>query len=121
DDFASFDEMVLVEKFDKDQNGEIFTTPILEVFDDGRGIHIRYEYEDKMRQSNMSYATYDEVNKRWLTDPIKKKKQYKRFAEKFGCEFEEREDKLIGEVITVEVKLAFGKPYGDIKKLPKKK
>jgi len=121
DNFNSLWESKVIEKFNKDQEGEIFSTEITEIEDDGNAIHIRFENEGKTYQSNMCYSKYDEMRKQWFVNPQKKTKQYKKFEEKFHTPIQEK-DSLIGTEIMVEVKVAFGtNAYAEIKKLPKPK
>lgn len=118
--FNSLWESTVVEKFTKDQEGEIFSTEIKEIADDGNAIHIRFDYDGKTYQSNMGYSKYDEVRKMWFVNPQKKQKQYQKFEEKFHVAIGDKES-LIGKEIMVEVKVAFGtNAYAEIKKLPKK-
>lgn len=120
DNFNSLWESTVVEKFTKDQTGEIFSTKIKEIEDDGNAIHIRFDYNGKTYQSNMGYSKYDETRKQWFVNPQKKQKQYKKFEEKFYVPIENK-DELTGKEIMVEVKVAFGtNTYAEIKKLPKK-
>ena len=121
DKFNSLFEVQMIEKFDIDQEGLIFQTEIAEITEDNVGIHIRFEYEGTKYESKMTYSTYLEAKKQFIVDPIKKQKQYEKFESKFNKPIEEKES-LIGENITVEVKVAFGKhAYAEIKNIPKKK
>lgn len=118
--FNSLWESMVIEKFTKDQEGEIFSTEIKEIEDDGNAIHIRFDYDGKTYQSNMGYSKYNETRKQWFVNPQKKQKQYQKFEEKFYVEIGDK-DQLIGREIMVEVKVAFGtNAYAEIKKLPKK-
>lgn len=121
DKFNSLFEVQMIEKFDKDQEGLIFQTTISEITEDNVGIHIRFEYEGNKYESKMTYSDYLEAKKQFIVDPIKKQKQYEKFETKFKLPISEKEQ-LIGEQITVEVKVAFGKfSYAEIKPIPKKK
>ncbi|MBF7019246.1 hypothetical protein ISO99_04905 [Staphylococcus sp. 18_1_E_LY] len=121
DKFNSLFEVQMIEKFDKDQEGLIFQTTISEITEDNVGIHIRFEYEGDKYESKMTYSDYLEAKKQFIVDPIKKQKQYEKFETKFKLPISEKEQ-LIGEQITVEVKVAFGKfSYAEIKPIPKKK
>ena len=116
DGFNSLWECNTVSKFSKDNVGEIFTTEIKEVIDDGKGIHITFEYNGSTYESKMMYAKYVEVRKEWFPDPQKKNKRYGDFKKKFGVSVEDAEE-IVGNEIMVEVKLAMGKyPWCDIKK-----
>lgn len=118
--FNSLWESTVIEKFTKDQEGEIFSTEIKEIEDDGNAIHIRFDYDGKTYQSNMGYSKYDEARKQWFVNPQKKQKQYQKFEEKFHVSIENK-DELVGKEIMVEIKVAFGtNAYAEIKKLPKK-
>lgn len=119
--FNSLKETIVVDKFSTDDVGAIFSTPVINVFDDGKGIHIQFEEDGKLRQSNMGYSKYDEVRKQWFVNPQQKVKQYAKFEDKFGIKVEDMKD-LIGKEIMVEIKLAFGTAaYAEIKPFPKKK
>lgn len=117
DNFNSLEEVSVVEKFDKDQIGEMIQTEIDEIKVDDVGIHILYTNDGKTYQSNMNYAKYMEATSEWFKNPIQEKKQREKFETKFHVSVENK-DELIGKTIMVEVKSAFGRPYGDIKKLP---
>lgn len=121
DNFNSLFEVEIVEKFTSDQVGEFFQTEISEIVVDSNAIRIRFPYDGGTYESKMTYAVYMEDMKRWFVDPLKKKKVFDKFAEKFHCTVENNQE-LIGKQINVEVKSAFGKfPYADIKKFPEKK
>lgn len=117
--FNSLHHVDLVEKFTMDMNGEIYSTTIKDILDDGKAIKIHYEIDGETYESKMSYAGYLEKLKIWAVDPNKKERQFNKFKEKFLVPFKEA-DTLIGKSILVEVKVAMGKyPYGEIKKLRK--
>lgn len=119
--FNSLKETIVVDKFSTDDVGAIFSTPVIDVFDDGKGIHIQFEEDGKLRQSNMGYSKYDEVRNQWFVNPQQKVKQYAKFEDKFGIKVEDMKD-LIGKEIMVEIKLAFGTAaYAEIKPFPRKK
>lgn len=121
DKFNSLIEMKQIEKFEKDMVGQIIEGEIKEVFDDGIGIKIRFEYEDDLYESKMTYADYMESRNKWFVNPQKQQKQYERFEGKFGIPVEQCES-LIGKKVLVEVRLAMGKfVWNDIKPLPKAK
>ncbi|UFA56461.1 hypothetical protein [Staphylococcus aureus] len=116
DRFCSLWEVDVVEKLNKDMEGEIFQTTIEEVKDDGRGIRIRFKYDGKTYESKMMYSDYKESLGQWFVNPNKQNTQYSKFADKFGVSIEES-DEITGKEIMVEVKVAFGKhAYADIKK-----
>lgn len=119
--FNSLWEVDFVEKFDADMVGQIFETTIKDIVDDGKAIHIKFEYEDKTYESKMTYADYLENKKQWFINPQKKVKQYDKFETKFHVPVSEAKT-LIGKKIMVEVKKAFGTHvYNEIKPFPKKK
>lgn len=121
DKFNSLYEVQMISKFDKDMVGQIFEVPVKNVTDDGKAIHIEFDYEGDTYENKMTYADYLESKKQWFVNPQKQKKQYDKFQEKFGISVDEKE-KLVGQNVMVEVKLAFGKfVYADIKPFPKKK
>ncbi|WP_337227910.1 hypothetical protein [Staphylococcus succinus] len=119
--FNSLTEVKMTEKFSKDDEGLIFQTEITKVFEDNVGIHIEFEYEGQTYESKMSYSDYLANRKMFLVDPIKKAKRYEQFEQKFNVPIENK-DELIGQQITVEVKIAMGKyPYSEIKNIPNRK
>ena len=121
DKFNSLFEVKQIAKFDKDMVGEILQVDITNVEDDGIKISIQFEYEGETYESKMTYADYLEAKKQWFVNPLKKKKQFEKFEDKFGIPVDEKE-KLIGETAMIEIKLAFGKfVYVEIKPFPKKK
>lgn len=121
DKFASLHHVDMVDKFTVEDKGDIFTTPIKDIFDDGKAIKIRYEHDDKLYESKMAYAKYIAAKKIWAVDPVRRTAQYENFEKKFLVPFAEK-DSLIGKTITVEVRLASDKwPYGEIKQMRAKK
>lgn len=121
DKFNSLFEVKQIAKFDKDMVGHILQVDITNVEDDGIKISIQFEYEGETYESKMTYADYLEAKKQWFVNPLKKKKQFEKFEDKFGIPVDEKE-KLIGETAMIEIKLAFGKfVYVEIKPFPKKK
>lgn len=121
DTFNSVFEVQLVEKFEEDMLGQILEVAIIEAFDDGRKIGLRFEYEGKLYESKMQYADYLEARQEWFPNPTKRKKQYDKFFEKFGMPVEEIEN-MVGKTVLVEVKKAMGKYiYSEIKPFKKAK
>lgn len=113
--FNSLFEGSEIEKFTKDQEGDIFETTIKEIIADNVGIKIRFEHEGKTYESKMMYANYIEERKQFFTDPVKRLKQEEKFEKKYGVSIDNK-DEIIGKEIMVEVKVAFKKfPYADIK------
>jgi hypothetical protein len=69
----------------------------------------------------MQYADYVEAKKEWFINPIKQKKQYEKFENKFQMPVTEVEN-MIGKNVLVEVKKAMGKwIYTEIKPFKKVK
>lgn len=121
DTFNSLHKVDQINKFTKDMQGEIYQTEIKEIRSDDYGIHISYEIEGKTYESKMMHGKYMDSMKKWLKDPQKKAKVFKKFEEKFLVPVE-KADTLIGHPIMVECKTCFGTNwYGDIKRFPKKK
>lgn len=115
DSFNALWETKETKKFDKEDVGKIFETSIKRVVDDGKGIHIYYDWKDDEYETKMMYADYVESMKSWFTNPQKQKKQFEKFEDKFGVTVENG-DEIVGKNIMVEIKLAFKKfTYGDIK------
>lgn len=120
DTFNSLFEVAVVDKFTEDMLGEIFTTTIDSIEDNGFKISIKYKWNDKQYESKITYGTYVEKLHKWLVDPQNKIKALDKFQKKFLTTFYKR-DELIGQTIMVEVKKAGGKwLYGEIKNLKKK-
>lgn len=121
DKFNSLFPVKMVSKFDKDMVGQIMEIEISNVEDDGKAIHIEFEYEGNTYENKMTYADYLEAKKQWFVNPQKKQKQYDKFEDKFHVSVDNKEQ-IIGEKAMIEIKLAFGKfVYVDIKPFPKKK
>ena len=93
---------------------------ITDIFDNGIGIKIRFEYEGSIYGANMSYSDYIAYRNQWFVNPNKKIKQYAKFENKFLVPFDKK-GTLIGTKILVEVSMAFGYIYNDIKALKRKK
>jgi hypothetical protein len=122
DNFNSLFEVQMVTKFEEDMLGQVFETEVTNAFDDGKKIAIQFEYEGNLYESKMQYADYVEARKEWFINPIKQKKQYDKFEDKFQMPVTEIEN-MIGKTVLVEVKKAMGKwIYSEIKpfKKPKK-
>lgn len=118
-DFSKLHHVEMVEKFKKEQAGELFDTTIKEVKIDNFGIHILYDWDGDTYKSNMSYGDYENNGGKmlFLVDPSKKARQKKAFEDKYGVPVELAES-LVGKSIKVEViSKANGKIlYGEIKK-----
>ena len=122
DTFNSLFEVQMISKFDEDMVGQIFETEIVKAEDNGKKISLQFEYEGELYESKMQYADYLEARKEWFINPVKKKKQYDKFAEKFLMPIEQIAE-MVGKTVMVEVKKAYGKfIYSEIKpfKKPKK-
>ena len=119
DKFNSLYEVKMTKKFEMDDVGQIIQAEVTNVFDDGIGIVIEFEYEGDTYQTKSKYSDYLESEKKFFKNPQKFLKVYDKFREKFGVqELEE----LVGKTITCEIKLAFNKfVYVDVKPFPKKK
>lgn len=121
DNFNSLHPVKMITKFEDDMVGQVFEVEVLHAEDDGKKISIQFEYEDNLYESKMQYADYLESKKEWFPNPIKRKRQYNRFEEKFGFPVGQVEE-LIGKTVMVEVKKAMGKwVYVEVKPFPKKK
>jgi hypothetical protein len=121
DTFNSLFPVKVITKFDEDMLGQIFETECVHAEDDGKKISIQFEYEGNLYESKMQYADYLDARKEWFINPVKRKKQYEKFEEKFGLLVGEIEQ-MIGKTIMIEVKKAMGKYiYSEVKPFPKKK
>ena len=119
--FNSFFPVKMITKFDDDMVGQIFETIITEAEDDGQKISLRFEYEGNLYESKMQYADYLEARQEWFINPIRKKKQYEKFEEKFNISVENI-DEMVGKTVMVEVKKAYGRfVYSEIKPFKKVK
>ena len=98
-------------KFTKDDDKKTETTVIDDIDVTEEAILIFYQFGGQKHRSRMGYST--KVGNDYYQNPIKRKKQFANFKEKFGVPVEERE-KLIGKKILVTVKKAFNNYYGDI-------
>ena len=115
--FSSLYHVDVVAPFKKEEKGKIFTTKITAVKDNGTALSIRYDVKGQPHQTKMNYSKFMDDVKKYIPMPTKKNRQLENFEKKFGVPFEEA-DKLIGQEILVEVKMAFNKfPYGEIKDL----
>lgn len=104
------------EKFNIKEKGQIYQTNINEIVVDHIGIHIRYEINDKMYQTNMNYANWVDTMRKWFENPQKKEKQLNSFKDKFGVSVDKK-DELVGKPIMVEVRqIGRDGTWGDIKK-----
>ena len=120
ENFNSLFEVTVTEKFTEEDLGEILEGEITSIEDRGIGIIIYFKYQKKQYQSKMMYAQYFEKENKWYTNPIKKKRQYAKFEDKFKISVEKK-DELIGKNIIFEVKKAFGNTiYVEIKPFTKK-
>ena len=121
DRFNSLYEVDIISKFDKDMVGQIMEVEVSDVVDDGKAIFIKFQYEGDTYASKMQYADYLENKKQWFINPIKQRKQYDKFFDKYQLSIEDK-DQLVGQKVMIEIKLAFGSfVYVEIKPFPKKK
>jgi hypothetical protein len=121
DRFNSLWEVKMITKFEEDMLGQIITTECVHAEDDGKKISIQFEYDGNLYESKMQYADYVEAKKEWFINPIKQKKQYEKFENKFQMPVTEVEN-MIGKNVLVEVKKAMGKwIYTEIKPFKKVK
>lgn len=121
DKFNSFWEVQQIAKFDEEMLGQILSVEIIKAEDDGRKISMIFEYEGQHYESKMQYADWLESRQEWFVNPVKRKKQYTKFEEKFGLLVGEIEQ-MVGKTVLVEVKKALGKYiYNEIKPLQKPK
>jgi hypothetical protein len=120
DNFNSLFPVKMIQKFPEDMVGQIFETEIVNAEDDGKKISLQFEYEDELYESKMQYADYLEARKEWHVNPLKRKKQYTKFEEKFHMPVTEIEN-MVGKTVMVEVKKAYGQfVYNEIKPFKKK-
>lgn len=121
DKFNSFFPVKMITKFKEDMVGQIFETTITEAVDDGQKISLQFEYEGDIYESKMQYADYIEAKNEWFINPIKKKKQYEKFQEKFNISVDNLHE-MVGKTVMIEVKKAYGRYiYSEIKPFKKVK
>lgn len=121
DRFNSLWPVKMITKFEEDMVGQVFEVECVHAEDDGKKISIQFEYEGDLYESKMQYADYLDARKEWFINPLKKKKQYEKFQEKFNMPVENIAD-MIGKTIMIEVKKAMGKyVYNEVKPFPKPK
>ena len=99
-------------KFDSPVKG-IIKTKIENIYLDNVGIHVEYLYNDELYESKYTTSEFIKDLKKWVRDPERETRAYKRFKEIFGKEFSQKDD-LIGAEIQVQVKKAFSSYYGEI-------
>lgn len=103
ENFCALWEIKTLEKFPADWVGQILTGEIAEIREYDSKAQIIINFEGKEYGSNINYGSYVASLKKSLVDPQKKKQQMKKFEEKYGVTFENREE-LIGRDIMFEVK-----------------
>ena len=99
-------------KFESPVKGIIKTT-IENIYTDNIGIHVEYRYNDELYESKYTTAEFVKDMKKWIRDPEREARAYRRFKEIFGKDISEK-DQLIGAEIQVQVKKAFNSYYGEI-------
>ena len=99
-------------KFDSPVKGIIKTT-IENIYVDNVGIHVEYKYNGELYESKYTTSEFVKELKKWVRDPEREARAYKRFKEIFGYDFSDK-DSLIGVEIQVQVKKAFSSYYGEI-------
>lgn len=99
-------------KFDSPIKG-IIKTKIENIYTDQIGIHVEYLYNGETYESKYTTAEFIKDLKKWVRDPEREQRAYKRFKEIFGKDIGQK-DELIGTEIQVQVKKAFNSYYGEI-------
>lgn len=115
DNFCSLwesDDTQRAKKFDSPVKG-IIKTKIENIYTDNIGIHVEYKYNGDLYESKYTTAEFIKDLKKWVRDPEREARAYKRFKEIFGKDISEK-DSLIGADIQVQVKKAFSSYYGEI-------
>jgi len=114
--FNSLWEVSRIEKFDSERVGEILSVVVTDITQDSKGFHVQFEEDGKTYAVTFTTAKYVEMMKQFVNDPVKEAKAKDKFEDTFGIPYEDRE-KLIGEEMMIEIKMAFGKyPYTEAKK-----
>lgn len=99
-------------KFDGPIKG-IIKTQIENIYLDNVGIHVEYKYNDELYESKYTTSEFIKDLKKWVRDPDREARAYKRFKEIYGVDFSQK-DQLIGREIQVQVKKAFSSYYGEV-------
>ena len=99
-------------KFDSPIKG-IIKTKIENIYTDNIGIHVEYLYNGELYESKYTTAEFIKDMKKWVRDPEREARAYKRFKEIYGKDISEK-DSLIGTEIQVQVKKAFSSYYGEV-------
>ena len=76
-------------KFDAPVKG-IIKTSIENIYLDNVGIHVEYKYNDELYESKYTMAEYIKDLKKWVRDPERETRAYKRFKEIYGKDFPRR-------------------------------
>ena len=99
-------------KFDNPVKG-IIKTKIENIYTDNIGIHVEYLYNGELYESKYTTAEFIKDMKKWVRDPEREARAYKRFKEIYGKDISQK-DELIGAEIQVQVKKAFSSYYGEV-------
>lgn len=91
----------------------IIKTTIENIYTDNIGIHVEYQYNGELYESKYTTAEFVKEMKKWVRDPEREARAFKRFKEIFGKDIAEK-DELVGTEIQVQVKKAFASYYGEI-------
>ena len=115
DNFCSLwesEDIQRAKKFDGPIKG-IIKTQIENIYLDNVGIHVEYKYNDELYESKYTTSEFIKDLKKWVRDPDREARAYKRFKEIYGVDFSQK-DQLIGREIQVQVKKAFSSYYGEV-------
>ena len=99
-------------KFDSPVKG-IIKTQIERIYLDNIGIHVEYRYNGDLYESKYTTSEFIKDLNKWVRDPEREDRAYKRFKDIFGKNISDKDD-LIGADIQVQVKKAFSSYYGEI-------
>ena len=91
----------------------LIKTKIENIYLDNVGIHVEYKYNDEIYETKYTTSEYIKDLKKWVRDPDREARAYKRFKDIYGVEFSQK-DELIGREIQVQVKKAFSSYYGEV-------
>ena len=91
----------------------IIKTKIENIYVDNIGIHVEYRYNGDLYESKYTTAEYIKDLKKWVRDPEREARAYRRFSEIYGKDIAHK-DELIGADIQVQVKKAFASYYGEV-------
>ena len=74
----------------------LIKTQIENIYLDNVGIHVEYKYNDEIYETKYTTSEYIKDLKKWVRDPDREARAYKRFKDIYGVEFSQK-DELAGQ------------------------